>query len=153
MNSTPSEGYKSNFGMQLVTRWPEHQKSSNRVYSHHATSCRAIWVCPRVSKLAITRPVHCSVYGWKQISPEVPWPTRSSLGTTRRTTFDCNIVETDRYGEKGVRDGMGWNFSWRPSGFVWDNWGRVTALRYRDETQDLIVRTFAGEIGDNCILM
>ena len=42
-----------------------------------------------------------------------------------------------------VSDGMGWNL----------NGGTLTALRFRDEIVDPIVRPFAGAIGDNFILM
>ena len=51
---------------------------------------------------------------------------------------DCNITETDIYGK---------NFLTKAERLV------LTALRFRDEILDSIVKPFAGAVGDNFILM
>ena len=53
---------------------------------------------------------------------------------------------------EGVGDGMGISYEGRTDLYV-INGGTLTPLRYRDDTQDPIVRPFAGAIGDNFILM
>ena len=66
--------------------------------------------------------------------------------------MDCNIVENDRFGGGSV---MFWG------GICYDgrtelyrvNGGSLTALRYRDEILDPIVRPFLGAMGDNALLV
>ena len=54
---------------------------------------------------------------------------------------------------EGVSDGMGWNFLEIRSDLQVIKRSTLTALRYRNEVLDPIVRFFAGAIGDNFILM
>ena len=63
-----------------------------------------------------------------------------------------NIVEVDRYGGGSVMVWAGISLDGRTDLYVFPR-GGITAVRYRDEVMEPIVRPYAGAIGDTFILM
>ena len=108
---------------------------------------------PRTSELAIARLAYSSVHGWKQIFHLSACDRRVRVWRRPGERYeDCNIVETDRYGAGSVMVWGGFSYEGRTDLYV-INGCTLTALRYWDEILNPIVRTFAGSIGDNFILM
>ena len=96
---------------------------------------------------AIARLAHsCTVHGLKQISFECLWSMGSSLETARKTIRGLQYC-----GNKHIQSGSVrvWNWSsyeGRTDLYVIKE-GILTALRYRDENLDPIVRPFAEAMG------
>ena len=65
---------------------------------------------------------------------------------------NCNIVEVDRYGGGSVMVWAGISLDGRTDLYVFPR-GGITAVRYRDEVLEPIVRPYAGAIGDTFMLM
>ena len=65
---------------------------------------------------------------------------------------DGNIIQYDRYGGGSVMVWGGICFDGRTELHVIDG-GSLTAIRYRDDIVDPIIRPFAGAIGDDFVLM
>ena len=66
--------------------------------------------------------------------------------------MDCNIVEHDRFGGGSVMFGVEICYNGRTELSRVDR-GSLTALKYRDEILDSIVRPFLGATGDNARLV
>ena len=70
----------------------------------------------------------------------------------RERYVDCNIVEHDRFGSGSVMFWGGICYNGRTDLYRVDR-GSLTALKYRDEILDPIVRPFLGAVGDNARLV
>ena len=68
----------------------------------------------------------------------------------RRQGANCNIVEVDRYGGGSVMVWAGISLDGRTDLYVFPR-GGITAVRYRDEVLEPIVRPYACAIGDTFI--
>ena len=65
---------------------------------------------------------------------------------------DCNIVEVDRYGGGSVMVWAGVSLFGRTDLYVFAR-GGITAVRYRNDILEPIVRPYAGAVGDVFILV